>query len=75
MSYDDYFEAGMLKEKQLLEAISVLKNLQKDEFFEKQLESELSTLIEKADKVAKKLKRHNDSMIDDIVEAAMAYDY
>lgn len=75
MSYDDYFEAGMLKEKQLLEAISVLKNLQKDEFFEKQLGPELSTLIEKADKVAKKLKRHNDSMIDDIVEAAMAYDY
>lgn len=75
MSYDDYFEAGMLKEKQLLEAISVLKNLQKDEFFEKQLGPELSTLIEKADKVAKKLKRHNDSMIDDMVEAAMAYDY
>lgn len=75
MSYDDYFEAGMLKEKQLLEAISVLKNLQKDEFFKKQLEPELSTLIEKADKVAKKLKRHNDSMIDDMVEAAMAYDY
>lgn len=75
MSYDDYFETGMLKERQLLEAISVLKNLQKDEFFEKQLEPELSTLIEKADKAAKKLKRHNDSMIDDIVEAAMAYDY
>lgn len=75
MSYDDYFEAGMLKEKQLLEAISILKNLQKDEFFEKQLGPELSTLIEKADKVAKKLKKHNDSMIDDMVEAAMAYDY
>ena len=75
MSYDNYFESGMLKERQLLEAISVLKDLQKDAFFEKQLEPELSAFINHANTVANSLKKHNDSVIDDIVEASMVYDY